>query len=113
MDIIYQLGEGTAAEIRAQMDDAPSYSAVRALLRLLEEKGHLRHRSDGPRYVFAPTQPREVAAQGALSRVVQTFFGGSVEDAVAALLDRDSRELSPDELERLAQLIDRAKEQGR
>jgi predicted transcriptional regulator len=113
MDIVYQLGEPTAAQIRAAMEDPPSYSAVRALLRLLVEKGHLTHRQDGPRYLFSPTEPREVAADGALTRVVETFFEGSVEQTVAALLDRPSRSLSQEELDRLGEMIQRAKEEGR
>src|SRR5207253_2851751 len=87
MDIIYARGEATAAEVVDALPDPPSYSAVRALLRILEDKGHLRHRSDGPRYVFAPTQPRASASRSALKRVLHTFFEGSLSSAVAALVD--------------------------
>ena len=113
MDIVYALGPATAAEIRTALPDPPSYSAVRSLLRILEEKGHLRHENDGPRYVFLPTVPREAARRTALRHVVSTFFDGSEEGAVAALLDMASTRLDDDELDRLAALIDRAREEGR
>src|SRR5256885_10772649 len=87
MDVIYRTGRATAAEVLDQLAEPPSYSAVRALLRVLEEKGHLRHEEDGPRYVFVPTVPRERARASALRRVLHTFFDGSTEQAVAALLD--------------------------
>src|SRR5258706_3922369 len=90
MDIVFARGEATAAEVGAALPDPPSYSAVRALLRILEEKGHLRHREDGPRYVFVPTEPREKASRSALKRVLQTFFDGSLSNAVAALVDADA-----------------------
>lgn len=111
MDLVYRLGETTAAEIRDQLPDAPSYSAVRAHLRILEEKGHLKHRQEGPRYVFLPTVSRERARRTALRGVVDTFFDGSREQMVATLLD--SGELSEDELQRLASLIDEARKEGR
>src|SRR5262245_22252065 len=85
MDIVYARGEATAAEVNTALADPPSYSAVRTLLRILEEKGHLRHREDGPRYVYVPTQSREKASKSALQRVVQTFFDGSLSGAIAAL----------------------------
>lgn len=111
MDVVYQRGRATAAEVLDALPDPPSYSAVRALLRVLEEKGHLRHRRDGARYVFLPTVPRETARRSALARVVQTFFGGSTEAAVAALIDQSS--LSDTDLDRLRDLIDRARQEGR
>lgn len=111
MDVVYQRGRVTAAEVLDALPDPPSYSAVRALLRVLEEKGHLRHRRDGARYVFLPTVPRETARRSALARVVQTFFGGSTEETVAALIDQSS--LSDADLDRLQDLIDRARQEGR
>src|SRR5438128_478613 len=91
MDVIYRRGRATAAEVLEELPDPPSYSAVRALLRLLEEKGHVKHEQDGPRYVFTPTVTRERARRSALKHVVRTFFDGSATDAVAALLDGDSK----------------------
>lgn len=113
MDIIYRLGEATAAEVMENLPDPPSYSAVRALLRILEEKNHLRHHQQGPRYVYAPTVPVDKAKQSALKHVLSTFFEGSVTQAVAALLDLSRDDLSDAELERLAHLIDQAQEEGR
>jgi BlaI family transcriptional regulator, penicillinase repressor len=109
MDIIYARGEATAAEVGAALPDPPSYSAVRALLRILEEKGHLRHREDGPRYVFMPTEAREKASRSALKRVVQTFFEGSLSNAVAALVDAEAGKLSAEELQRLEAIVKAAK----
>jgi predicted transcriptional regulator len=113
MDIIYKRGQATAAEVLAEIPDPPSYSAVRALLRVLEEKGHLRHEQQGPRYVFLPTVARERARRSALKRVVHTFFDGSTEEAVAALLDMSPTKLSREELDRLARLIEDARKEGR
>lgn len=113
MDVIYRLGRATAAEIHEALPDRPSYSTVRALLRVLEAKGHLRHTEDGPRYVFSPTVPRERARESALRQLVTTFFDGSTEAAVAALLDISSARLSDSELNRLAGLIAQAKKEGR
>ena len=111
LDILYRKGSATAAEVREAMADAPSYSAVRALLRNLEEKGHATHKTDGARYVYGPSVPHERARHSALSRIVKTFFDGSAAQAAAALVDSGS--LSPDELERLSALIDRARKEGR
>ena len=108
MDIIYRRGRATAAEVLDDLPDPPSYSAVRAMLRLLEEKGHVRHEQDGPRYVFLPIIARDRARQSALTHVVRTFFDGSVTEAVAALLN-DGAKLSTDELDRLAAMIDKAR----
>ncbi len=113
MDVLYESGEATVAEVRERIPDPPSYSAVRALLRILEEKGHVSHRADGARYIYAPTVPREAARASALERVVQTFFGGSAETAMAALLDLQGEELDSEALERIADQIDRARRQGR
>ena len=107
MDAIYQRGEATAAEVAEAIPDPPSYSAVRALLRILEEKGYLRHEQQGLRYVFMPTVKRERARRSALKSVVRTFFDGSVEQTVAALLGQ--QRLSPEELDRLAELIEHAR----
>ncbi len=113
MEIIYREGEATAAEVLDELPDAPSYSAVRALLRILEDKGHLRHRQDGPRYVFSPTVPRERARVSALKQMLQTFFDDSTEQAVAALLDMSSSDLSDEELNRLSRMIEQARKEGR
>ncbi|WP_456425308.1 BlaI/MecI/CopY family transcriptional regulator [Rhodocaloribacter sp.] len=113
MDIIYRLGRATAAEIMENLPDPPSYSAVRALLRILEEKGHLRHEQEGPRYVYRPTVSRERAKRSALKHMLSTFFEGSVTQAVAALIDISEDELSEDDLERIADIIRQAKEEGR
>ena len=113
MDAIYQMGRATAAEVHAALPDRPSYSAVRALLRVLEEKGQLRHRQDGPRYVYSPTVTRDRARKSALQRLVGTFFAGSVTDAVAALLDLESARLDDGELERLSTLVAEAQQKGK
>jgi predicted transcriptional regulator len=113
MDVIYAQGRATVAEVRQGLPDPPTYSAVRALLRILEEKGHLCHEQDGPRYVFRPTIPAEKARESALRHLLRTFFDGSAEGAVAALLDLDAPQLSPEEFERLAEKIERAREEGR
>lgn len=113
MDIIYSRGQATATEVMENLPDPPSYSAVRALLRVLEEKGHLRHKQEGQRYVYSPTVARERAKRSALRRVLQTFFDNSAEEAVAALLDISQERLSDDELERMEQLIKQARKEGR
>jgi len=112
MDVIYRHGKVTAAEVLAELPDPPSYSAVRAMLRLLEDKGHVRHEQDGPRYVYLPTVNRDKARRSAMRHLVRTFFDGSTEDAVAALLQSDAG-MSEAELERLSKLIDGAKKEGR
>lgn len=109
MDIIFARGEATAAEVVEALPDAPSYSAVRALLRILEEKGHLKHREDGKRYVFLPTEPVEKASRSALKQVVQTFFEGSLASAVAALVDAKDAPVSDEELKRLESIIKQAR----
>ena len=113
MDIIYARGEATGAEVSAAMPDPPSYSAVRTLLRILEEKGHLQHREDGPRYVYLPVESRENASRSALRRVVETFFEGSLGNAVAALVDGGGK-LSEEEFKRIKKIIKaaRAKRKG-
>ena len=111
MDVIYQRGQATAAEVAEAIPDPPSYSAVRALLRILEQKGFVRHEAQGLRYVFLPTVKRASARRSALKGLVRTFFDGSVAQTVAALLDQ--QKLSPEELDRLATLIDRARKEER
>jgi predicted transcriptional regulator len=113
MDLLFQQGAATAAEVRDGIPDAPSYSAVRALLRTLEEKGFVSHREDGPRYVYAPTLARDAARRSALRHLVQTFFDGSASQAMAALMDLSDRTLSREELDRLAHLVEQSKEEGR
>ena len=111
MDLLFQRGRATAAEVQEGLPEAPSYSAVRALLRILEEKGHVRHEQDGPRYVYLPRADRERARQSALKHVVQTFFDGSAEQAMAALLGTEAPRMAPVELERLAALIEQARKE--
>jgi predicted transcriptional regulator len=113
MDIIYARGEATAAEVGEALPDPPSYSAVRTLLRILEEKGHLKHREDGPRYVFMPTEPHTKASRSALKRVVQTFFEGSLSNAVAALVDAEGGKLSAGELQRLEAIVKAARSKSK
>ena len=112
MDFLYQKGRATAAEVQANIPDPPGYSAVRAMLRVLEEKGHARHEQDGPRYVYVPRVARDRAKRSALRHVVRTFFDGSAEQAMAALLDDRSAKLSDEDLDRLARLIDKARHEG-
>jgi len=111
LDILYARGTATAAEVLDALPDPPSYSAVRALLRILEDKGHARHEPQGTRYVYLPTVPRERARNSALSRIVKTFFDGSAAQAAAGRVD--SGGLSDDELEKLSSLIKRARKEGR
>jgi predicted transcriptional regulator len=113
MDVLYNKGSATAAEVLENMPDPPGYSAVRALLRILEEKGHVRHQVSEGRYVFVPKVPRAKAKRSAIRHVVETFFNGSREQAVAALLDSSSSKLSDEELDRLQELIDKARKGGR
>jgi BlaI family penicillinase repressor len=111
MDVIYVRGRATAAEVTAALPDAPSYSAVRALLRILEQKGHVRHEEDGPRYVFLPTVSRDRARKSALRNLVKTFFDGSPAQAAAALIDQ--ADMSEDDVARLAEMIEKARTEGR
>jgi predicted transcriptional regulator len=113
MDIIYRAGQATAAEVLDRLPDPPSYSAVRAMLRLLEEKGYLKHQQDGMKYVYLPRLSREKARQSALKQLVQTFFDGSTEQAVAAMLDMSRAKLSGEELDRLSKMIEQARKEGR
>jgi predicted transcriptional regulator len=113
MDILHARREATAAEVLTVLRDPPSYSAVRAFLRILEEKGHVKHRREGARYVYLPRVSRQIASRSALKRVVSTFFQGSVSQAMAALLENSDTELSDAELNQLKQLISKARKEGR
>ena len=113
MDILYRTGKASANDVRDAMPDAPSYSAVRAMLRVLEEKGHVRHQAEGLKYVYLPTVARDKAKRTAVKHVLETFFNGSPEQAVAALLDVASTRLTRDELDRMSQLIEDAKKEGK
>lgn len=113
MDIVYELHEATVAQVLELIPDPPSYSTIRALLRVLEEKGHLVHKQQGPRYIYLPTLPREEARQNALKHVVKTFFGNSTEDVVAALLKVSEKDLNEEEYKRLSKLIKKAQNEGR
>jgi len=113
MEAVYRLGRATVAEVLDAIDDPPSYSSVRAMLRILETKGHLKHEQDGPRYVYVPVVSGARARRSILRDVVQRLFDGSTEDAVAALLETSASKLDDAELERLQRLITTARKQGR
>jgi predicted transcriptional regulator len=113
MDIIYELKEATVAQVLARIANPPSYSAIRALLRVLEEKGHLVHKQQGPRYIYSPTLSREKARKNALKHVMKTFFDNSTEDIVAALLDISEDNLSKQDYQRIQELIKKARKEGR
>src|ERR671927_25784 len=113
MDFLFKYGKATVAEVLAGIPDPPSYSAVRAMLRTLEDKGHVRHEEDGRAYVYRPTVARDQARRSALSHLLSTFFGGSTEKAVAPLLDLSGPKLTSEELARVARLVDRARREGR
>jgi predicted transcriptional regulator len=113
MDVIYRLGRATASEILEQVPGAPSYSTVRTQLRVLEEKGHLRHEEEGLRYVYSPTVPRHAARRSALKHLVDTFFEGSNAKLVAALLGGDAAKVSDDDLARIAELVAAARKEPR
>ena len=112
MDVIYKLGKATAAEVHERMPDQPSYSTVRAKLRVLEEKGVVRHQEQGPRYLYMPIAPRDRVRRSALRHLVDTFFAGSAEQVVAALLDDSATKMTDDELDRLSRLIESARKEG-
>jgi len=113
MDILYQRGKASAAEVREAMPDAPGYSAVRAMLRVLEEKGHVRHQEEGLKYVYLPVVAREKAKRSAVKHLLATFFNDSPEQIVAALLDVSSTRLTRQELDRMAAMIEEAREEGK
>jgi predicted transcriptional regulator len=109
MDILYQRGKASASDVREAMEDAPGYSAVRAMLRVLEEKGHVKHQAEGLKYVYVPVVAREKAKRSAVKHLLDTFFGGSPEQIVAALLDVSATRLTREELDRMSELIEKAK----
>jgi predicted transcriptional regulator len=113
MDALHQRGRATAAEVQAALPEAPGNSAVRALLRILEDKGHIKHRREGARYVYLPRAKQETARRSALKRVVSTFFQGSVPQAMAALLETADTQLPDSELHKLQQIIEQARQDGR
>ncbi len=113
MEAVYRLGRATVADVLAQLDDPPSYSAVRAMLRILEDKGHLRHEQDGPRYAYLPTVTSQRARRSILRDLVRRWFDGSTEEAVAALIEARDTRLGDDELARLERMIRSARKQGR
>ncbi len=113
LDILYERGRASAADIQTALPDPPSYSATRALLRVLEEKGHVRHEEDGPRYVFMPRVSKDRARRSALKHLLQTFFDDSAGSVVAALLDVSAKKLTPQELDRIEALIEGARKEGK
>jgi predicted transcriptional regulator len=113
MDIVYRRGRATAAEIHDQLSDPPCAAAVRTLLRILEDKGQLRHDKDGPRHVYFPATPHAVAQRSAVRHLIGTFFQGSRAAAVAALLDDTERPLSPGERAELQSLVRRLRSEGK
>jgi len=113
MDILYKRGRATAGDVMDELTGTPSYSTVRTQLRVLEAKGHVRHEEEGLRYVYIPALPRHAARKSAVRHLVETFFDGSVEQTVAALLGADAARLSEAELERIAELIEKARKEGR
>ena len=112
MDIVHRLGEASAAQVMEEMSDPPSYSAIRALLRIMVDKGHLQHREDGPRYVYSATVSRQKARARAMAQVVNTFFDGSALKAVSALLGSSQRKLTKAELDELSEMIEAARKRG-
>jgi BlaI family transcriptional regulator, penicillinase repressor len=113
MDLIFKLGEATVGDVLERMPDPPSYSSVRTIIRKIEAKGLLTHRQDGKRYVYRATQSRETASRTALQKLMDVFFSGSASATVAAILDVSSKDLDPTDLERIAQMIDHAKKEGK
>jgi predicted transcriptional regulator len=113
MEILYQRGRASASEVREAMDDAPSYSAVRAVLRVLEEKGHVKHQAEDLKYVYVPTVNRDRAKRSAVKHLLHTFFNNSPQQIVAALLDVSSHRLTREELDQMAEMIEKAKREGK
>ena len=113
MDILYQRGKASASDVREAMEAAPGYSAVRAMLRVLEEKGHGKHQAEGLKYVYVPVVARDKAKRSAVKHVMETFFNGSAEQIVAALLDVSSTRLTREELDRMSEMIEQAKKEGK
>jgi len=113
MEILYRRGQASVSEVRAAMNDAPSYSAVRAMLRVLKDKGHVKHQAEGLKYMYRPVVNREKAKRSALKSLVDTFFNDRPDEVVAALLDVSSRRLTAEELDRMAAMIDQARREGK
>ena len=113
MDILYQRGKASASDVREAMEAAPGYSAVRAMLRVLEEKGHVKHQAKGLKYMYVPVVARDKAKRSAVKHVMETFFNGSAEQIVAALLDVSSTRLTREELDRMSLMIEAAKKEGK
>jgi predicted transcriptional regulator len=113
MDAVHQLGEGSVADVRRKLPDPPTYSTVRTMLRLLERKGHLKHRRDGIKYVYRPSQAPEEARRSALQHLLKTFFAGSAGDAIATILDLPTEKMSSEEYDRLARRIEQARREKR
>jgi predicted transcriptional regulator len=113
MDALYGLGRGSAADIREALPDPPSYTAVRTMLTILHEKGHVKFESDGTRYIYEPAVPREDVARSAIERILRTFFDNSVEKVVQTLVDREETRVDSEQLDRLARIIEQARREGR
>ena len=113
MEILYRRGQASVSEVRAAMNDAPSYSAVRAMLRVLKDKGHVKHQAEGLKYMYRPVVNREKAKRSALKSLVDTFFNDRPDEVVAALLDVSSRRLTAEELDRMAAMIEQARREGK
>lgn len=113
LDTIYRLGKASAAEIREALPDPPTYTAVRTHLGILQEKGHVKFESDGTRYIYEPVVPREEMAKSVMDGVLQTFFGGSIERVVSTLIDSEESAITPEQLDRIAQIIEEARKEGR
>lgn len=113
MDVVFELCEASVGDVRGRMPDPPSYSAVRTMIRHLESKGYLRHRREGTKYIYRPTQSKQSAGRSALRRLIKTFFGDSAPDAVAAVFDVSSEDLTDDDLDRIEQFIEKARKEGR
>lgn len=113
LNILYRRGRATAAEVQEALSDPPSYSAVRAMLRILEDKGHATHEQDGQRYVYLPSVSRDRAKRSALKNLLSTFFENSAEQAISALLDDSGSKLSGEDLDRISEMVERARKEGR
>lgn len=113
LDALYRLGKASAADIREALPDPPTYTAVRTHLAILQEKGHVRFESDGTRYIYEPVVPRDEMAKSVIDGVLQTFFGGSIERVVSTLIDNEESKITPEQLDRLAEIIEEARREGR
>jgi BlaI family transcriptional regulator, penicillinase repressor len=113
LDILYQRGQASAAEVKDILTDPPTYSGVRAMLRVLEEKGHIKHESRGLKYVYSPVINRDKAKKSAVKHLLETFFSGAPEQVVAALLDVSSKKLTSAELDRMSLMIEQARKEGK